>query len=286
MSARHADQRLNLSGTLGVLKNVVASRKPGRKGRGVARPPIRDKDIKILWGLAAARCAHPDCRRPLVLEKTDSDPTVTIGEMAHIVAFSKEIKAPRSDPTFPEALRDGYENLILLCDTHHSTVDKQPNTYTCEDLRQWKKDHEIWVALRLKEEMTNVTFIELEMVAKALLTVEHPATDSYMLTPPREKMDRNDLKQTRSLVTLGLANAKVVERFVQAFSAIHADYVDQLKAGFLREYNARFSEGLRGDALFEAVRQFSSSGSGEFVRQAAGLSVLVYLFEKCEVFTP
>ena len=244
----------------------------------------KEKDIKILWGLAAARCAFPNCRLSLVLEKTDQDATATIGEMAHIVAHSTAPTAPRSDPQFNEAMRDAYDNLILLCDTHHTIVDKQPNTYSIIDLRGWKLAHEKWVAENLTEQMTHVTFLELEMVAKALLVSGDHAEDGYTITPPKDKMDRNELTHTRHLITLGLANAKVVEQFVGSFAVTQRSFPDDLKAGFVAEYNARFGEGLRGDSLFESLRAFSSGGSQEFRRQAAGLSVLVYLFEKCEVF--
>jgi hypothetical protein len=245
----------------------------------------KDKDVKILWGLAAARCAFPGCREALVLERTAADPAATIGEMAHIVAHSPAVVAPRADATFDAALRDAYENLVLLCDTHHSQVDKQPNTYTVDDLRRWKREHERWVADRLREEMTHITFLELEMVAKTLLVGSQGAeVETFSVTPPREKMDRNDLKLTRQLVTLGLVSAKVVEQFVRAFAMTQPSFPEDLKAGFVKEYSARYAEGLRGDGLFEALREFSTSGKKEFHRQAAGLSVLVYLFEKCEVF--
>ena len=244
----------------------------------------KEKDIKILWGQAAARCAFPKCRLLLVMRKTASDPTAAIGEMAHMVAHSTAVGAPRPDPNFDGALRDSYENLVLLCGTHHSMVDKQPNTYTVADLRNWKRDHEKWVDENLREKMIHVTFVELEMVTKALLASAHRVETSYTVTPPTEKMDRNDLVRTRQLVTLGLANRNVVEDFVGAFASVQPNFPEELKAGFVAEYNAGLAEGLRGDGLFESLRDFSSGGSRDFQQQAAGLSVLVYLFEKCEVF--
>jgi hypothetical protein len=32
------------------------------------------------------------------------------------------------------------------------------------------------------------------------------------------------------------------------------------------------------------MREFASNGQTEFVKQAAGLAVLTYLFETCEIF--
>ena len=59
----------------------------------------RDKDLKLLWGLAAARCSFPECHVPCVAEDTGKDPTVVLGKIAHIVAHSDD--GPRGDRTMP-----------------------------------------------------------------------------------------------------------------------------------------------------------------------------------------
>jgi hypothetical protein len=46
---------------------------------------------------------------------------------------------------------DTYANIILLCRTHHKTVDDQPNHYTVERLRRIKAEHEKWVEDRLAD---------------------------------------------------------------------------------------------------------------------------------------
>src|SRR5277367_4869657 len=125
---------------------------------------ISDRDIKLIWGPAAARCSK--CRLVLVLEKKPNDPAATLGQMAHMVAHGKGKRAPRADPNFDDSLRDTHENLILLCDNHHTEIDEQPNNYTVDELRKLKRDHEEWVTERLAEEITNITFLELEMVTR------------------------------------------------------------------------------------------------------------------------
>ena len=243
------------------------------------------KDVKILWGRAAARCAFPVCPLVLVLESTQADPIATIGEMAHIVAHAKGNRAPRVDADFPDELRDRYENLILLCNNHHEIVDIQPNSYTVHDLRKWKADHERFVTESLTKEIGNVTFAELEVVTKALVNAPLSGAESFILTPPIEKMNKNGLSERSALlIRLGLANARLVEDFVAKFTMTSSSFADDLKAGFVSEYNVRVTEGFVGDDLFEAMRAFAVSGAQEFRRQAAGLSVLTYLFEKCEVF--
>ena len=74
-----------------------------------------------------------------------TEPTI-IGEMAHVIA--KSTKGPRGGDTVGS---DSYANLILLCPTHHTLVDKAPEgTFSEQMLLQWKADHESRVEASLK----------------------------------------------------------------------------------------------------------------------------------------
>ncbi|MFM6266250.1 MAG: hypothetical protein ACKPFA_07035, partial [Dolichospermum sp.] len=61
-------------------------------------------------------------------------------------------------------------------------------------------------------------------------------------------------------------------------------FPDQLKAGFTQEYQRLRAAGLTGNALLDALHEFSCNHSTDYDLQAAGLAVLYYFFEKCEVF--
>ena len=101
---------------------------------------IDDKDIKKLWGLSAGRCSFPGCGDECLRFIDSADPTI-IGEMAHIIA--RKPAGPRGVDNGGE---DDYENLILLCPTHHRLIDKTPEgPYPIQMLRQWKRDHETQV---------------------------------------------------------------------------------------------------------------------------------------------
>ena len=54
--------------------------------------------------------------------------------------------------------------------------------------------------------------------------------------------------------------------------------------GFSEEYKQLSSDGIEGDALFTKLRLFSAQGHTDFKYQSAGLAVLTYLFERCDVF--
>ena len=99
---------------------------------------ISDKDIKKLWGLASGLCSAPGCQQDCLPFLDLEDPTV-IGEMAHVIPQSKDWT--RGDG---ENVGDAiYENLILLCPTCHTKVDKAPaHVYPGDLLLRWKADHE------------------------------------------------------------------------------------------------------------------------------------------------
>lgn len=97
---------------------------------------IADQEIKKLWGLAAGRCSRPDCGTDCV-KLFGSEQTV-LGEMAHIIA-----RQPTGRRGVPGGGSNAYDNLILLCPTHHTEIDKAPEgTFPVELLYEWKNAHE------------------------------------------------------------------------------------------------------------------------------------------------
>ncbi|MCU0873430.1 MAG: hypothetical protein MUE50_13900 [Pirellulaceae bacterium] len=242
-----------------------------------------DRDIKLLWGLSAARCAV--CRTGLVAEGTPTDRQVVVGKMGHIYAHSPG--GPRPDATkSPDFLRS-YENLILVCGTHHDLIDGQRSTYTVEELLRIKQEHEAWVYSRLEQATPDVGFAELEVVCSGLLAPPEMPTEPHIPTPPTEKLRKNGLtREVHRRMQVGLAMFREVEKFVESVVRVDDRFPERLRAGFLTQYARHRQHGLDGDALFLALHDFASGGSNAFERQAAGMAVLCYLFQKCEVIEP
>lgn len=68
------------------------------------------------------------------------DGTITrIDELAHIIGQQKH--GPRGDNDLPLSQRDEFDNLIVLCPTCHTMVDKDPQAYPAELLKKWKTEH-------------------------------------------------------------------------------------------------------------------------------------------------
>jgi len=110
---------------------------------------ISQKDIKLLWARAAGRCSLPDCGTKLTQDKNLASDSFPLGEQAHIVGESENTPRGKSPLTADE--RNSYFNLILLCPTHHTIIDKNPEDYPVEKLHIMKAQHELWVEQTLSE---------------------------------------------------------------------------------------------------------------------------------------
>jgi HNH endonuclease len=97
-------------------------------------------DTKLLWGRAGAKCAI--CRSRLG-QITDAGKPALLGEAAHIVA--ERTDGPRGTSILDINERNSYFNLMLLCPTCHTLIDKDPLAYPPERLHMLKAQHELRV---------------------------------------------------------------------------------------------------------------------------------------------
>lgn len=99
-----------------------------------------NRTLKLLFANSGNLCAFPNCTTALTMPETDEDDPVVLAQICHIYAAANN--GPRGRPDLTDEERTSYNNLILLCGTHHTLVDRQPDTYTAELLKGWKKEHE------------------------------------------------------------------------------------------------------------------------------------------------
>lgn len=102
------------------------------------RPAIKESDKVRLWVRSGGRCAI--CNKYLL----DLNYDVSIGEMAHVVGWSKANKSPRGEAELALDARNKVDNLMLLCADHHKIIDTKEllEEFTLDRLMQHKADHE------------------------------------------------------------------------------------------------------------------------------------------------
>jgi hypothetical protein len=109
--------------------------------RGKAAP---DSHTKLhLFADAAGHCQNPDCNQPLFIDAGRKN--IHIAEMAHLFAAADD--GPRANTELTEAERGHYDNLILLCPTCHTIIDKAPDEYPDAMILRWKRQHKERIAV-------------------------------------------------------------------------------------------------------------------------------------------
>lgn len=91
-----------------------------------------------LFSESAGHCQKPDCLDPLFPVELGGDKH--IAEMAHVIPHGEA--GPRhEDRPAVDFDPDTFENLILLCPTCHTKIDKDPESFPRHILLEWKQSH-------------------------------------------------------------------------------------------------------------------------------------------------
>lgn len=113
---------------------------PGPRSAAAANQPLKRATItqtarKYLLSESGGHCQNPVCRRDLHAI-VDGD---LVAERAHIIPASTG--GPRGDhePQMDKLDRADADNILLLCPTCHTMIDRAPNDFPVELLRDWKR---------------------------------------------------------------------------------------------------------------------------------------------------
>lgn len=243
--------------------------------------------VKLLYSKSAGRCNFPACPNLCVEEDLATGEIYNSGEIAHIEGVAP--KSLRHNPKLEKKQRDAYNNWILLCRNHHPIIDIDSqvieDVYSIETLRNWKLDLEKRVFSSIENAMPSVTSLELDFLTNLLLSKADIPTNEFSLLSPEEKLKKNGLTEyVKRLLETGLGKAREVEEYITHLEKISFGFAERLRATFIEEYRNLIQKNFEGDALFVALWNFACKNSSVSTQRAAGLAILVYFFEKCEVF--
>ncbi len=122
------------------------------------RPTITMDTQRILWSESMGYCMNPDCQCPLFQNGT------SIGEIAHIRPHSQSGDV-------------SHDNLLILCPTCHTAIDKNRSHFPDRTLLKWKSDRSANV--RRQFEIRFHTFEELEQEVRPILRRNSQIFGSY-----------------------------------------------------------------------------------------------------------
>jgi len=139
--------------------------------------------------------------------------------------------------------------------------------------------------------MTNINFDDINFVISALLRQQINIINNQTIIPPTDpiqKMSKNKLtSKVGFLLRVGMASAGEVRHLIENNAKINfPDVPEKLKTALNAEYARLQREGIYGDDLFKRLHEFSSCQSSDDSWRAAGLAILCYFFESCDVFEP
>ena len=239
---------------------------------------ISERVKKIVFGRCGNRCSFPGCNQVIAFKENFSD-YANVGELAHIEG-NKPGEA-RYDSNQSDHERNSADNLILLCGTHHKLIDDQEDKYPVEKLIEIKENHEKWVISQCSKQIGVITFVELEIIKNFIITNSISESDTSAIHP-KDKIKKNELSpKIENLIKMGLSRSNLIEKYID--SNLDVEFGERLKQGFINKY-IELKEELNGDELFESMLDFACGNSSDFKEKAAGLTILSYFFEKCDIF--
>jgi hypothetical protein len=137
---------------------------------------VSNQVVLRLFSAASGWCEKPNCPTGSLWHELPDGGAVRLAEVAHIVAASDS--GPRGDADIPTPELVAFDNLILLCPTCHTIVDRAPEDYPTELMQQWKSEHEGRVRSLLGVKLCG-TRTEAHVELSRLLTQNEVVWETY-----------------------------------------------------------------------------------------------------------
>lgn len=116
------------------------------------------------------------------------------------------------------------------------------------------------------------------------LAQQEPEPDVDSIIPPSvDKLQKNSLSQdAMQLLKIGRVKEHLVSNYFSNTGKIEIG--ESIAEAFRRRYSDLKDQGHHPDLIFGYLQQYAGGGSRDPREQAAGLAVLSYFFERCDIF--
>ena len=210
--------------------------------RGKASPDLYTRTK--LFSASAGYCQNPDCLRGLFLELEKN--SIHIAEMAHI--FAANDKGPRANKLLDDAARGDFNNLILLCPSCHTIVDKSPADFPDALITAWKGDHDYKIraafgiaSYTTRDEVRNA--IAPLLRANRHIHANFGPDNDYRLNPESEEASHWKRKVVGQVIPNSLSIIKILDINKDHLNSNEKDTVESFRQ-HIDDISARHLEGV------------------------------------------
>lgn len=248
---------------------------------------IPDAIWKVLVTACAGRCCFPGCTTDLLTGQNDdrNNRQFFIGEICHVDPFSRS--GPRGQTLSRMEMINELDNLVIMCPTHHTTIDKAATQYPGEIILQWKVQHEQRMAELIRGRAPFAGSPEIKQAlhwlsAKAEMT--QISEEMAVHCPPHEKIVINNLDQrSQQILITGMGAASLVGNYMVHQEKMHSGFIDSIRGVFIGEYLRLKQLGTESNITFYTLYASCLSDYSDFSSHFASCCLVYYFFEKCEI---
>lgn len=171
---------------------------------------ISSSGKRILYFQSGGYCQNPSCNCEL-FKFFESGKVTDIEELAHIIAQKGD--GPRGNDEKALSERDLIDNIILLCPSCHTIIDKNPEEYSKEALFRWKSEHTNTIAACFKVPIYK-NRKELRVVIQNILRRNKTIFETYGPFSAESKnllTDSNEVWNRKCIDTIIPNNRKIIQ---------------------------------------------------------------------------
>ena len=133
--------------------------------------------------------------------------------------------------------------------------------------------------------MTGIRMVEIKTVVESIAGASDLG-EQRITPPPADKIKRNSLsKSVETLLTIGIAKEPLVADFFKKWK--DPTLADNVSTAFRQKYDELKKEEQDPDVIFMRLQEFAGGATRRSPEiESAILSVLAYLFDRCDIYEP
>lgn len=232
----------------------------------------RNTKRRLSWHLTDGNCCM--CKTYIGFFEDDE----FIGEFAHINDLQKA--TTRYDENLDIEYKNSKENLLVLCPSCHTKIDKQSQNYSTCDLYKIKNEYELNV--KIARDYSNPSYMEIfkkifkELSKKNLSKGNKENLNNIKI---EKKISENDLQEVKQLIEDATKKILNFKDFLGTLSHVEQT---ELRQSMISIYLNEVDKDIPNIEKFDNILRNIVGTNMRYADYA--LVIFSYYFEECDVF--